>query len=763
MNLTGRLCLLALLASAASILTPGAFAPTALALPQERNPYIGYVFPAGGRQGTTFEAKIGGQFIRGIQNVFVTGAGVTATITRYEGPNGPLTRQQQQELRRRVQEIVQARLPNRAARSAVQKTDTQPPRVIPLPDLPDLQHLELLNGRQLRKIVEKYANPDKRTKPPIAETAFLQVSIDGGATPGDREIRLLTAAGLSNALVFQVGQLPEASDRDADDAAEAPTAPLNLPIALNGQIMPGEVDRFRLAARKGQHLVLQLEARHLIPYIADAVPGWFQGLISLHDPAGNEIAFADHYRSDQDPVLFCDIPSDGVYTLDVRDSIYRGREDFVYRCTVGEEPFITQIFPLGGRLAAPTTVSAIGWNLPFDKVTLDTKPGGEPLRDSAWLCKLEDSNRLPYAVDDLPEAAEVEPNDTIKQPQKVTLPVIINGRISKPGDVDVFRFDAKAGDQVVAEVNARRLGSPLDSLLRLMDSSGKVLAWNDDTEDKSMGLLTHSADSYISFKIPAAGTYFVQLSDAQHHGGEEYAYRLRLSPPRPDFALRVTPSTINEGNGRPAILTAYAFRKDGFDGDIDLALKGAPDGFLLSGGRIPAGRDKVRLTLTAPPQRIDDPVALQMEGHAQVDGVTVTHEAFPADNMMQAFAYMHLVPKRVFIVDVMGAGRKAPGATVDGAPIRVPAGGSAPVKLLIPALPASLKNVQLEIDDPPAGLTLSDAASAPGVVTFILKAKPDAPKVGYADNLILEIFSDVGGNRASLGILPAVSFQIVKP
>jgi hypothetical protein len=49
------------------------------------------------------------------------------------------------------------------------------------------------------------------------------------------------------------------------------------------------------------------------------------------------------------------------------------------------------------------------------------------------------------------------------------------------------------------------------------------------------------------------------------------------------------------------------------------------------------------------------------------------------------------------------------------------------------------------------------------VVTFILKAKPDAPKVGYADNLILEIFSDVGGNRASLGILPAVSFQIVKP
>ncbi len=760
MTLTGRLLPVVLILSVAAALAPAAFA-----LPQTKEPYIGYVFPAGGREGSTFEARIGGQFIRGVQNVFVTGEGVTATILRYEGANGPLTRQQQQELRRRVQVIIQARVPNRSARTAVQKTDTQPPKVIPLPDLPDLQDLELLNFRQLRKLLEKYANPDKRVKPPVAETAFLQVSIDGGATPGDREIRLLTAAGLSNALVFQVGQLPEASDRDADDAAEAPTVPLTLPIALNGQIMPGEVDRFRLSARKGQHLVAQLQARHLMPYLADAVPGWFQAVLALRDASGNEVAYDDDYRFDPDPVLFYEVPQDGVYTLEVRDSIYRGREDFVYRATVGEEPFITRIFPLGGRLGAPTTVSCAGWNLPFDKVTLDTAPGGEPLRDSAWLCKLENSNRLPYAVDDLPEAVETEPNDTVKQPEKVTLPVIVNGRIARPGDVDVFRFDARAGDTVVAEVNARRLGSPVDSLLRLMDSSGKVLAWNDDTPDKSMGLLTHSADSYISFKVPAAGVYFVQLSDVQQHGGEEYAYRLRLSPPRPEFSVRVTPSTINVGNGRPAILTAFAFRKDGFDGDIDLSLKGAPAGFLLSGGRLPAGRDKVRLTITAPIDRIDAPVSLHMEGRAQVGGVAVVHEAFPADYMMQAFAYMHLVPKRVFIADVLGQGRQAGAATVEGAPIRVPAGGSAPVRMSIPALPASLKNISLAIDDPPEGLTLEDAASAPGAVTFTLKATADAPKVGYADNLILEIFAEIGANgqRASLGILPAVSFEIVNP
>ena len=60
-----------------------------------------------------------------------------------------------------------------------------------------------------------------------------------------------------------------------------------------------------------------------------------------------------------------------------------------------------------------------------------------------------------------------------------------------------------------------------------------------------MGLLTHQADSYLTARLPSPGTYFVYLSDAQHHGGDEYAYRLRVGPPRPDFALRLTPSSLN--------------------------------------------------------------------------------------------------------------------------------------------------------------------------------------------------------------------------
>ncbi len=61
---------------------------------------------------------------------------------------------------------------------------------------------------------------------------------------------------------------------------------------------------------------------------------------------------------------------------------------------------------------------------------------------------------------------------------------MVNGRIATPGEQDFFRIDARAGEEIIAEVFARRLDSPLDSVLRLTDAAGKQLAFNDDFEDK---------------------------------------------------------------------------------------------------------------------------------------------------------------------------------------------------------------------------------------------------------------------------------------
>ena len=176
--------------------------------------------------------------------------------------------------------------------------------------------------------------------------------------------------------------------------------------------MPGDVDRYRFPARKGQQLVVAASARELIPYLADAVPGWFQAAVTLYDAKGKELAYADDYRFHPDPVLHYEIPKDGEYVLEIKDAIYRGREDFVYRITLGELPFVTSIFPLGGPAGAQTTVELKGWNLPADRQTLDSRPGGSGVSPLSVLQGELASNRVPFAVDTLPECLEKEPNDS---------------------------------------------------------------------------------------------------------------------------------------------------------------------------------------------------------------------------------------------------------------------------------------------------------------------------------------------------------------
>ena len=95
--------------------------------------------------------------------------------------------------------------------------------------------------------------------------------------------------------------------------------------------------------------MIAVSAQQLMPYLADAVPGWFQAAIYAPRRTGSEVAYADNFRFHPDPVLHYEIPRDGEYTVEINDSFYRGREDFVYRMALGELPFVTGIFPLGGK------------------------------------------------------------------------------------------------------------------------------------------------------------------------------------------------------------------------------------------------------------------------------------------------------------------------------------------------------------------------------------------------------------------------------
>jgi len=763
----------------------------------KREPQIGYLYPGGGQQGSVFLVTVGGQYLRGITDVHVSGEGVHGSLARYVGRFRPPSKEQRDELRRRMiatrdRRLAEmrgdSRLPeppeDRPAGAGASPSDALQKDPASLPNHPLLHNLDDMSLRELAHVRHELLTfKKKQPNSQIAETALIEIAVDPGAAPGDRELRIETRAGLTNPMRFQVDQLPEVRELEPNGPNEETTLrkdpPFDLPVLLNGQIMPGDVDRFPFRARRGQQLVVETFAQRLVPYMADAVPGWFQATMSLFDAKGNEVAFMDDYRFNPDPVLFYTIPDDGEYALEIRDAIYRGREDFVYRIAVGEQPFITRTFPLGGRMGARTVASVAGWNLPGKKLPLDTRPGLDGIRHTSLRQGKWQSNPISYAVDTLPECNETEPNDTPIDAQRIRLPRIVNGRITQPGDVDVFQFEGRDGDEVVAEVIARTLNSPLDSLLRLTDASGAVLEWNDDSMHKDghlhtdSGLLTHHADSCLHARLPNTGTYFVNLSDSQNHGGHAFTYRLRITPPRPDFALRATPSSLNVHAGLAATLSVHALRKDGFDGDIELALMDPPAGFALDGGRIPGGRDHVRMTLTAPRGPIDGPVALRLEGRARIGGEIVSRPVVPSEDMMQAFLYRHLAPSQELMVAITGPKRGGSAIELDGRdPIRIPEGGTAEVRIKAPKR-SMLSRLQLELSEPPEGVTLQNVSVVPGGLALVLKSDDDAAKAGFADNLIVEVFAEFAGRkqggdapkqkrRIFLGVLPAIPFEIVQ-
>jgi hypothetical protein len=136
----------------------------------------------------------------------------------------------------------------------------------------------------------------------------------------------------------------------------------------------------------------------------------------------------------------------------------------------------------------------------------------------------------------------------------------------------------------------------------------------------------------------------VHIGDTAHNGGEEYAYRLRISEPQPDFELRVVPSSISLRSKSAANVSVYVIRKDGFNSAIKLALKDAPPGITSAPVTLSPAQAVVQLTARTSLARTQEPFTLVIEGRALVEKKEIVHQAVPAEDRMQAFLWRHLVP-----------------------------------------------------------------------------------------------------------------------
>jgi hypothetical protein len=223
-------------------------------------------------------------------------------------------------------------------------------------------------------------------------------------------------------------------------------------------------------------------------------------------------------------------------------------------------PVLTELQPRGAEIGRPFTLTLIGRNLgegarvsstlpaSFTLVLASPKPGlmaapgrsveflVEPKPDAApgvYPVRIEMpsgiSNILLFTLGTYPEVTEEESkpnappnsNDSIETAEPVrSTPVVVNGTLRGP-ERDVYRVMAKAGERRVLEVEARRCGSAIDPVLRILDGAGKQLARSDDSPGAGL-------DARLDFTFPKEGAYYVEVTDARFSSQGQNFYRLKM-------------------------------------------------------------------------------------------------------------------------------------------------------------------------------------------------------------------------------------------
>ncbi len=586
-------------------------------LAQERKPHIGYVFPAGGQVGKTFEVIVGGMNIFNAKNISFTKPGIKLKEVRKLDMFGRLRNDVRRELMPIFRAIKEGRDPIKASHAFQTKRFDQKnknesdfskdkgkfylnhSKMFPEEAVEIIKKLSPMQMYSLSGTILERRNA-LQASPAIAQSAILLIEIDPETEPGGCEMRIENNLGFSNSLQFRVDNLPEKIDYQ--------TTELKCPSVMNGQIMPGEVDKFSFKAKKGERITFELAARELIPFLSDAVPGWFQPMLFIKDSAGKELKFADDFYFSPDPKLQFKAPKTGEYTVEIRDSIYRGRKDFVYRLTTSRRP------------------------LPKRKV--------EPIK-------------LDYPLKEMKLTGQ---NCDWSNAVMLKKEVIVKNNLLKAGDRHCYKFTAKKGEEFACEIFARRINSLVDSSLQIFDSQQKLLASNDDHDWGNIGTETQLTDSYLIFTAPADGTYYLKAFDNQLFGGEGYSYQLRLDQPRPHFKVFMQPSVVNMRRGQNSSAKLHIFRYDGFNDDISLSLGGLPKGINIMYPQITKESKEIplQLKMSGFVNAGEYPFSLTVK---EKNG-TSSQKVIPCDQIMQAFLYLHLVPAEEGIIKVIGGKRK---------------------------------------------------------------------------------------------------------
>ena len=456
------------------------------------------------------------------------------------------------------------------------------------------------------------------------------VEVPEDARPGVYAIRLETAEGISNALLFAVGEFPQGLELESMPDSEAPENPndfpetaqeIRIPMTLEGRLDGSERDIYWFQAAKGQTLVAEVSARRVGSAIDPS--------IELLDSDGSVL-----FRNGDSPGLGLDArlsfeaPEDGRYHIAVQDARFSEQDQNFYRLTVGEYSFADNVFPLGWQRGSKVRAEFFGGNLetPLQgEIDLGHVPGNAA---ETWVQVPGAPSYLPFIVGESEEALESAGASALREG------VVMNGRISKDGEVDSYSLSVDPGDQWAFELHSGELrGSSLYGVMTIASEDETLAVAGKYAGDPNPYIITTTGQTatfpFVNLTVPPEATQLtVDVEDLLGRGGRDFSYRLVARKQGPDFLLTVNEPFLNMPRGGSTILTVTAERR-GYYGPIQLYIENLPDDIEVSGGQIaPTStlnntlpRFEVgRLTLTPAPEAEMRRLNLVVRGRAIEEG-----------------------------------------------------------------------------------------------------------------------------------------------
>ena len=569
------------------------------------DPYIAYIYPAGIQAGTTNRFVVGGQYFGGQLVGAISGGGVTVlSVDVVPGFSVPGTSGQRQHLKKWLDSIAKG----------VREEPPLPkdPHITEWRECAWWRKLGELDALQLSLVERDLFIPKNalQMSPSLRQKVIVTVYAEPDAKPGLRDLVIYGLSAASAPHPVYVTAAPHVEEPLYEPPHRRTGKPLptrveaKSPVILDGQIMPGETDRFVFLFAKGERLRFTLVARELLPYIGDAVPGFFNAVLRLVGPNGEEVAFADDNSFRPDPVLETTIPESGDYILEVRDNLFRGREDFVYM-------------------------------VECEKLDAADDAGSAPSEQCVSTPVQSPAPSHPLKV------------------EKYADEFVANGVVKCPGGCE-YEFEVPGPCTRMIEVEARALGSPLDPVVSLYSvSSGwwpfsgerLLQTWDDKTNEVFVGSIAQSeCDPVGSYSFTKAGRYKIRVADRVQSCGEDYFYTLTVREPSPDFMVYCNRSSFPVRDGVRTKAAIKVVRRDGFDGAVKLV--GTPE-LRFEKGTIPAGSNEVTMVAVGMLKRPGFHDA-DIFAEGTVGGRTLRRRVVPCDEVQQAFAWAHLLPASAF-------------------------------------------------------------------------------------------------------------------